>query len=123
MKSFEEYISDFLKGVAFTVDVDYANPASVRKSNRGVDFYRKSVALIDKHYPERIGEFAGLMESNLPKVSICCAVSLLDLTEHYTQSHEKRALEVITDTIKRSDSAEKYGWEVWLKNWEERKKK
>ena len=121
MKSFEEYISDFLEGVAATVNVDYGKPSSVRKSNRGVELYRKSTALIDKHYPERLGDFAELMESELPKVSLCCVVALLDLTEHYTKEQEKRALEIITDTMNKSDEAEKYGWSVWLKNRKEKK--
>jgi len=121
MKSFEKYIEQFLSGVAATADVDYSNPASVRKSNKGVELYRKSASHIDKYYPDRLDDFASLMQSELPKVSICCAVSLLDLTEHYTEEQEMRALEIITNTMNKSNNAEKYGWSVWLKIWETKK--
>ena len=120
MKSFEEYIEQFLNGVADTVDVDYSNPTSVKKNNKGVELYRKTAALIDNHYPERLNDFANLMQSGLPKVSICCAVSVLELT-HYTKEQELIALEIIKDTMKKSDAAEKFGWSVWMENWESRK--
>jgi hypothetical protein len=121
IKTFEEYIENFLKGVADTVDVDYSIPASVKKNNKGVDLYRKSVRLIDEYYPDRLNEFAKLMESDLPKVSLCCAVSLLDLTEHYTKEQETLALNIITDIAEKYDGAEKYGWSIWLKRYKERK--
>ena len=117
IKTFEEYMEQFLKGVADTVCVDYSTPASVKKANRGVDLYRKTAALIDKHYPNRLDDFANLMYSDLPKVRICCAVSVLELT-HYTEEQELAALAIIKDTMKQSDAAEKFGWEIWLKNWQ-----
>jgi hypothetical protein len=57
------------------------------------------------------------MYSDLPKVRICCAVSVLGLT-HYTEEQELAALAIIKDTMKQSDAAEKFGWEIWLKNWQ-----
>ena len=123
MRSFEEYIEDFLEGVAATVNVDYGRRESVKKSNKGVELYRKSAALIDEHYPERLCEFAGLMESDLPKVGLCCAVSLLELTEHYGDEEEAKALDIITRTMEKCDGAEKYGWSMWLQKYKSRKRK
>jgi hypothetical protein len=120
MKTFEQYIEQFLKGVADTVDVNYSNPSSVRKNNKGVELYRKTASFIDKYYPERLNDFAKLMQSDLPEVSVCCAVSVLTLT-HYTKEQELIALEIIKDGMKKSDAAEKFGWSVWLEDWEKGK--
>lgn len=121
LESFEEYMEDFLEGVAATVNVDYGSLESVKKSNKGVEIYRKSAVSIDKYYPERLCEFAKLMESDLPKAGLCCAVSLLELTEHYSDEEEARALEIITRTMEKCDDAEKYGWSIWLQKHKSRK--
>ena len=121
VKSFEEYIADFLEGVAATVNVDYVRRESVKKSNKGVDLYRKSATAIDKYYPGRLWEFAKLMENDLPKVSLCCAISLLELTGHYSDKEEAQALEIITHKMEKCDDAEKYGWSVWLQKYKNRK--
>ena len=116
IKTFEEYIEQFLKGVSDTVCIDYSSFASIMRNNKGVDLYRKAAVLIDKYYPDRLNDFANLMQNNLPKVNVCCAVSVLELT-HYTKEQEIIALKIIKDTMKKSNDAEKFAWSLWLENW------
>ena len=109
-------MNQFINGVLDTVNTDYKSKISILKNNKGVDQYRNAAICIDKYYLDRIGEFAQLLDNNSSKVSLCCAVCLLEVM-HYNNEQEKRALEIINNEIENGNSVEKLGWKYWLEKW------
>ena len=114
MKDFEYYRQRFLSGVQMTKDVDYGDKASVRKNNRGVDQYRKAAVTIREKYPDRIPEFALLLDHEDHKVQVACAVSLVELM-NAASPHREKALDIIRAVARDGDPLERMGWGEWLK--------
>jgi len=111
--SFDRLLERFINGVEKTVNVDYAKAGSVRRNNRGVDQYRKAAKEIDELYPERLDEFAQLLNDPSLRIRICCAVCLVDLTRCSSETYEKAIL-TVEEYVKSDDCTSKLGFGVWL---------
>ena len=120
MKPYEYYYRRFLQGFSNTKDIDYRDKKSVRKNNQGVDMYRNAAASIGKYYPEKIPEFAIMLEDDDQDLRIVCAVSILELMEA-DQSLSEKALNIIRDLAVNGSSFERNVWSVWIKRYMEKK--
>ena len=114
-KTFEEYVDDFLIGISKTVHVDYSKPAQVRENNKGTDLYRSSAKRINRYYPDRIKDFANLLNSDSPKVRLCCAVCLIELCD-ITEDLCQKALLVVQEKIDTGTSFDRRVWSIWLES-------
>ena len=113
MKSFEYYMGEFLEGYSNTLDVDYDRMESVRKNNRGVNIYRKAAQSIGKYYPDRVVEFARLLDSDNAKERQVCAICLIEFMNPDAKTRE-HALQIIRDGALYGDYLSRYGWYNWL---------
>lgn len=113
MKSFEQLVAAFVEGVQKTQDVDYENRASVRRNNRGVEQYRLAIKEIDLLYLERIDELAELLNDSRPKIRLCCAVCLVELTRCSEEIYQ-RAVSVVEKYALTADAVDKRGFYIWL---------
>lgn len=111
--SFEQLLEQFIDGVEKTMNIDYAKASSVRRNNRGVDQYRKAAKDIDELYPERLDEFAQLLNAPSLKIRICCAVCLAGLTRCRRETYDK-AIFTVEEYVKSDECTEKLGFGVWL---------
>mgnify|MGYP002579345539 CR=1 FL=1 len=114
-KAFEEYVDDFLTGVLKTINVDYSKPAQVRENNKGTDMYRLSAKRINRYYPDRIKDFANLLNSDKPKVRLCCAVCLIELCD-ISQDLCQKALLIIQEKIDNGTSFDRFVWSTWIES-------
>ena len=87
--TYENLFEKFLVGVEKTKNVDYLDRNSIRENNMGVDQYRKAAKKISELYPERVEDFASLLDSNDTKERICCAVCVLEFMSFSKEIYEK----------------------------------
>ena len=84
-QTYEYYVNLWLEGVSMQSGVDYGNPNSVKRYNKGSDLFRKAADAIGKHYPERVPEFAELMMNEDEKIRLVASRNrrpLLKFNEH-----------------------------------------
>ena len=113
IKSYKYYYQSFLLGVSYTQNVDYGDKKAVNKNNYGVKMYRKVAAMIGQYYPEKVTEFADLIESPDQDLRVACAVCILSLMNTDTVCKE-RALKLIQEMAYCGSSFEKLVWTKWL---------
>lgn len=113
--SYEILFKRFIAGVEKTKNVDYSDKNSVKRNNKGVSEYRKAAAQISELYPEHIGDFSALLDSNDIKERISCAICMIELMKC---SDEKRvhAFSVVSEHYSAcTDETEKMMIDVWIK--------
>ena len=81
-KTYDQLIEQFINGVKCTIDVDYANKNSVKKNNKGVDQYRQAAKQINEQFPDQKDNFASLLNHPTNKVSVACAVCMIELMDY-----------------------------------------
>ena len=113
-RSFEYYLNEFLKGISWQEGVDYGNPLSVRKYNRGTDTYRKAAKNIYQNHPERIDDFAVLLDSDNNNIRLCCAVCLVEIC-HCSGPLYKKCISIVKEEL---NGWQELGWKMWLNKWE-----
>ena len=116
IKSYKYYYERYLLGVSFTRNVDYGDQKAVNRNNYGVKVYRKAASMIGKHYPERIGDFANLLNDDDYSLRITCAVSILSLM-NAEDAYKEKALEIIRELAIQGSSFERLVWTEWLKDY------
>ena len=113
-KEFEYCYNSFLQGVYDTRNVSYGSRKDVQRNNRGIEKYRDAAKCIGKYYPEKITEFAALLDDGNKDIRVACAVSVLTLMNADALSKEK-ALSIIRHIAANGTPLEKISWSTWLK--------
>ncbi len=113
--SYDDLLELFLDGVEKTKNIDYLDKSSIKKSNRGVDEYRKAAKKIGELYPENVGKFSILLSSNDVQIRVCCAICMIEMMPCSVEQQAK-AYSVVNEYYNLyADDAEKMMVEVWLK--------
>lgn len=115
--SYETLYKRFIAGIEKTKNIDYLDRDSIRRSNAGVDQYRKAAKQIGELYPDHIKEFATLLESDDVKYRQCCAVCLVELMKASEELRTLAFLEVQQYYRFYANGAEKMMIEVWLEKY------
>lgn len=113
-KSYEYYLERWHEGVEMQRTVDYGDPKSVRRFNKGSDVFRQAAKYIGEGYPKRIQEFAELMDSEDKHIRLYAAISVAEYMPH-TVARLAVIKTIITEHMKSCDGAEIMGWTRWLK--------
>lgn len=113
-KDYPFYLNQFIANVSLTEHIDYASKTSVRQNNRAVDEYRKAAYMIGKEFPEKMDDFARLLENDNAEVRICCAVCIVELMPADPTTKTK-AIQQIKVELEAGNATPEYGWELWLK--------
>ena len=113
-KNYEYYLDRWYKGVEMQRTVDYGDPKSVRTFNRGSDVFRKAAKDIGDGYPERVKDFAELMNSKDDHIRLYAAISLAEYMPH-TVAQLSVIKAIITAYMKTCDGPAVTGWTWWLK--------
>lgn len=117
--SYEDLVDEYKKCLEQISVVDYGNKNSVKKANRTVGRMIQISKDISAKWPERINDFADLMNSNKFRIDGWVAHHLLENMK-YTPELEARAIEVIT-RYSEEDTVEGLGNRMWLSQWNEKK--
>ena len=116
MKSYENCLHDFLRGVNIAESVDYSDMKSIRKSNRGVGIYRKNAKYIADFYSNKTCDFLYLLNHENENVRICCAACAIEFMQ--VDENQKEVIKsIIQKHSDKSDPAEQMGWHVWLRQY------
>ena len=94
---YERVFQKFIDGVIATIDVKYEDPKSVRKNNRGVDQYRAAAKTIADTFPDRIIEFAELLDHPEKEIRYVCALCLIEIMLVSNEDIKEKAISVIRD--------------------------
>ncbi len=114
-RTYDYYLSRWLEGVNMQAQVDYADPKSVRKYNKGSDVFRKAAAQIGEIYPEKVAEFSKWMQHEDEHIRLCAAISIAQYMPH-TREELATILEIVNHRMNNPDSLDpRMGWEWWLK--------
>ena len=113
-KRYEYYLERWHEGVEMQRTVDYGDPKSVRRFNRGSDIFRKAAKDIGNGYPERVKEFAELMDSEDKHIRLYAAISIAEYMPH-TVAQLTVIKSIITEHMKTCRDHEIMGWTWWLK--------
>ncbi len=113
IRSFDYYMQRFLLGLSYTKNIQYDDRESVNRNNRGVVMYRKAATSIGKYYPDRIGEFASLLNHEDRDTRIACAVCIGELMNADSETRN-RALRIIREVAQNGNPIERFGFGVWL---------
>lgn len=118
---FEEYVNLFKRAVIQAHEfVDYSNNNSIRKHNKYVDKYRTIAKKISINYPDRISDFSILLNDDNLNIRICCAVCMVELLSP-SSTERKKAIDTIIQFIEKTDDmVERQGFEIWLKQHQNR---
>lgn len=120
MRSYEKLKERFVYGCRMRQDVDYADKASVRKYNRGMDICRKVMKQIDTDYPDKLDDFSGFLESPETEIRYMCAFCLAEIA-HLSQEQEQRTLEKVAEYFDTQFSL--LTMPRWLEEYKNRRKK
>ena len=112
--TYEKLTERFIAGVMKTVNVDYGDPTSVRRNNRGVDGYRKAAGEIGDLYPHRMADFAALLTHEHHKIRLCAAICLVELMPSPSDIREQ-ALALIDRHCQTADGADRMMMDRWMK--------
>ena len=112
-KNYEYYLDRWYKGVEMQRTVDYGDPKSVRTFNRGSDVFRKAAKDIGDGYPERVKDFAELMDSKDDHIRLYAAISLAEYMPH-TVAQLNVIKSIIAEHMKTCRNYEVMGWTRWL---------
>ena len=77
-KNYEYYLDRWYQGVEMQRTVDYGDPKSVRRFNKGSDVFRKAAKDMGDSYPERVKEFAELMAHEDGHIRRYAAISIAE---------------------------------------------
>ena len=114
-QTYEYYVNLWLEGVSMQSGVDYGNPNSIKRYNKGSDLFRKAATAIGKHYPERVPEFAELMINEDEKIRLLAAISVAEYMPH-TREQLEAIIEIVKRHMDNPDCIDpRSGWEWWLK--------
>ena len=112
-KNYDYYLDRWYEGVELQRTVDYGNPKSVRRYNRGSDIFRKAAKDIGDSYPERVKEFAELMAHEDGHIRRYAAISIAEYMPH-TVEQLSVIKSIITEHMKTCRNHEIMGWTWWL---------
>ena len=115
IKSYRYYYQRFLLGVSYTQNIDYGDKKAVNKNNYGVKMYRKAASMIGKLYPDRVADFAVLLENDDYDIRVASAVSILSLM-NTEDVYKEKALKIIRKLAFKGSSFEKMVWTTWLED-------
>ena len=96
-QKYERCLQKFIDGVIATIDVKYEDPKSVRRNNRGVDKYRAAAKTIADTLPDRIIDFAELLDYPKEEIRYVCALCLIEIMSVSDETIEEKAISVIRD--------------------------
>ena len=113
-KNYEYYLDRWYQGVEMQRTVDYGDPKSVRRFNKGSDVFRKAAKDIGDSYPERVKEFAELMAHEDGHIRRYAAISIAEYMPH-TVAQLSIIKSIITEHMKTCWNHEIMGWTWWLK--------
>ena len=113
-KSYEYDLDRWYEGVEMQRTVDYGDPKSVRRFNKGSDVFRKAAKDIGDSYPERVKEFAELMAHEDGHIRRYAAISMAEYMPH-TVAQLTVIKSIITEHMKTCRDHEIMGWTWWLK--------
>ncbi|MBO5511567.1 MAG: hypothetical protein J6B24_07535 [Clostridia bacterium] len=113
-KSYEYNLERWHEGVEMQRTVDYGDPKSVRRFNRGSDVFRKAAKDIGNGYPERVKDFAELMDSEDKHIRLYAAISVAEYMPH-TVAQLSVVKAIITEHMMTCWDHEIMGWTWWLK--------
>jgi hypothetical protein len=68
---------------------------------------------ICKYYPERVSDFARLLENDHQDIRVACAVSILSFIEA-EQILKEKAMRIIRDLAINGTPLERTAWKMWL---------
>ena len=94
---YESCLQKFIDGVSATIDVKYEDPKSVRRNNRGVDKYRAAAKTIADTFPDRIIDFAELLDHPKEELRYVCALCLIEIISVSDETIKGKAISVIRD--------------------------
>ncbi len=97
-------------------DIDYANPKEVRAHNRAMDNTTKTAIEISNLYPDKIMDFAMLLDCDEQKIRIPTAVSLVR-SMNAPDEIVKKAILTIENELPKMDRGDQLGFAVFLNNW------
>ena len=97
LPKYESCLQKFIDGVSATIDVKYEDPKSVRRNNRGVDKYRAAAKTIADTFPDRIADFAELLDDPKEEMRYVCALCLIEIMSVSDETIEGKAISVIRD--------------------------
>ena len=112
--SYETLIKRFVVGVEKTKNIDYLDRASIRRNNAGVDQYRKAAKQIGEVYPERVEDFAILLNSDDLRLRKCCAICMVELMNCSDEQYDRAYSTVLELYLSCTDSLERLNTEYWL---------
>ena len=96
-QKYESCLQKFIDGVSATIDVKYEDPKSVRQNNRGVDKYREAAKTIADTFPDRIIDFAELLDHPKEEIRYVCALCLIEIMSVSDETIKEKAISVIRD--------------------------
>lgn len=114
-RQYEYYYERFLQGVLKTRDVNFESKKDIRRNNRGVDQYRDAAMCISQYFPERVSDFALLLDNDQQDIRVACAVSILSFMKAERITSEK-AVGIIRDLATNGTPLERTAWTRWLKD-------
>jgi hypothetical protein len=112
-KNYDYYLERWYEGVEMQRTVDYGDPKSVRRFNKGSDIFRKAAKDIGDSYPERVKEFAELMAHEDGHIRLYAAISIAEYMPH-TVAQLTVIKSIITEHMKTCWDGEFMGWTWWL---------
>ncbi len=116
-KSYEKLKEKFIYYVRESHrDIDYANPKEVRAHNRAMDNTTKIAIEISNLYPDKIIDFAMLLDCDEQKIRIPTAVSLVKFM-NAPDEIVKKAILTIENELPKMDRGNQLGFTVFLNNW------
>lgn len=118
VKTYEELLDTFIAACMMRKDVDYADKASVRRYNKGMDICRQMVAKLASDYPGHTERFSVLLKSEDDVIAHMCAFCMLDLLALPSQI-EKEALSVVKKYFETEEPFISY--EEWLEDWKKQR--
>ena len=114
MKDYCHYLKIFLENVLITERTKYEDRASVIVHNRATDKYRNAAYTIGEAFPERINDFADLLQSDHICVRLSCAACIVELMPA-DPALKTKAIQQVKAEIEKGTASPKYGWILWLK--------
>jgi hypothetical protein len=114
MKDYCYYLKVFLENVLITDRTKYECRESVIAHNRATDKYRNAAYMIGHVFPEKINDFAELLQSDHICVRLSCAVCIVELMPA-DSALKTKAIQQVKAEIEKGTASPEYGWILWLK--------
>lgn len=94
---YENILQKFIDGVTATIGVKYEDPKSVRRNNRGVDKYKAAAKTIADTFPDKIINFAELLDHPEGEIRYVCALCLIEIMSVADENIKSKAISVIRE--------------------------